>query len=31
MWISMLTSTVAVILACFAPFGLYEMINYRHQ
>src|SRR5271170_4568239 len=30
MWISMLTSTVAVILACFA-FGLYEMINYRHQ
>jgi signal transduction histidine kinase/CheY-like chemotaxis protein/HPt (histidine-containing phosphotransfer) domain-containing protein len=30
MWISMLTSTVAVILACVA-FGLYEMINYRHQ
>jgi signal transduction histidine kinase/CheY-like chemotaxis protein len=30
MWISMLTSTGAVILACFA-FGLYEMINYRHQ
>ena len=30
MWISMLTSTVAVILACLA-FGLYEMIKYRHQ
>ena len=30
MWVSMLTSTVAVILACFA-FGLYEMINYRQQ
>ncbi|HTS16306.1 MAG TPA: response regulator [Verrucomicrobiae bacterium] len=30
MWISMLTSTGAVILACVA-FGLYEMLNYRHQ
>ena len=30
MWITMLTSTGAVILACVA-FGLYEMLNYRHQ
>src|SRR5579863_4821522 len=30
MWISMLTSTVAVIVACVA-FGLYEMLNYRYQ
>ena len=30
MWITMLTSTGAVILACLA-FGLYELLNYRHQ
>jgi signal transduction histidine kinase/DNA-binding response OmpR family regulator len=30
MWIAMLTSTSAVILACVA-FGLYELLNYRHQ
>src|ERR1017187_2406183 len=30
MWITMLTSTGAVFLACVA-FGLYEMLNYRHQ
>jgi len=30
MWITMLTSTGAVILAC-AAFGLYELLNYRHQ
>ena len=30
MWIAMLTSTGAVILACGA-FGLYEMLNYRRQ
>ncbi|HVM63040.1 MAG TPA: response regulator [Verrucomicrobiae bacterium] len=30
MWISMLTSTGAVILACLA-FGLYEMLKYRHE
>src|SRR5882762_3377 len=30
MWITMLTSTGAVILACLA-FGLYELRNYRHQ
>jgi two-component system sensor histidine kinase/response regulator len=30
MWITMLTTTGAVILACVA-FGTYELINYRHQ
>src|SRR6266478_2114531 len=30
MWITMLTTTGAVILACLA-FGLYELRNYRHQ
>ncbi len=30
MWITMLTTTGAVILACLA-FGMYELINYRHQ
>ena len=30
MWITMLTSTGAVILACLA-FGVYELINYRQQ
>jgi signal transduction histidine kinase/CheY-like chemotaxis protein/HPt (histidine-containing phosphotransfer) domain-containing protein len=30
MWITMLTTTGAVILACLA-FGTYELINYRHQ
>ena len=30
MWITMLTSTGAVILACVA-FGTYELLNYRHQ
>src|SRR5882724_13647909 len=30
MWITMLTSTGAVILACVA-FGLFELLNYRHQ
>ncbi len=30
MWITMLTSTGAVVLACLA-FGLYELLNYRHQ
>jgi len=30
MWITMLTSTGAVILACVA-FGVYELINYRRQ
>jgi signal transduction histidine kinase/DNA-binding response OmpR family regulator len=30
MWITMLTTTGAVILACLA-FGLYELLNYRHE
>src|SRR6266404_8971073 len=30
MWITMLTSTGAVVLACLA-FGLYELLNYRRQ
>ena len=30
MWITMLTSTGAVILACLA-FGVYELLTYRHQ
>jgi signal transduction histidine kinase/DNA-binding response OmpR family regulator/HPt (histidine-containing phosphotransfer) domain-containing protein len=30
MWITMLTTTGAVILACLA-FGLFELLNYRHQ
>src|SRR5208282_5571462 len=30
MWITMLTSTGAVILACVA-FGVYELVNYRRQ
>ena len=30
MWITMLTTTGAVILACLA-FGAYELLNYRHQ
>ena len=30
MWITMLTTTGAVILACVA-FGAYELLNYRHQ
>jgi len=30
MWITMLTSTGAVILACVA-FGLFELVNYRRQ
>jgi two-component system, sensor histidine kinase and response regulator len=29
-WIAMLTTTGAVILACLA-FGLFELLNYRHQ